>query len=94
MKNDRTISGSKIIPKPTPKNFLIILSSDQEYLPSTEQHYTPQEMIGKLPHLHNKCGETHEKFYPSFASRARTMEEAPADREKWVAVDNWIKQHQ
>ena len=65
------------------REFLIILSSDQEYrLLSTEWPYTPQEII---------AGDS-QKLYPSFVSWAKTVEEAPADREKWVDIDNWIKQ--
>ena len=81
-------------PKANYEKFLIILSSEQEYLPSTEQHYTPQEMIGKDTSSAQQMRGTLEKLYPSFASRARTVEEAPADRGKWLDIDNWIKKRQ
>ena len=79
-------------PKANYEKFLIILSSDEEYRPSIARHYTPQEIIGKVTSPTQQMRETLERLYPSFASQARTMEEAPANREKWVAIDNWIKQ--
>ena len=81
-------------PKANYESFLIILSSEQEYLPSTEQHYTPQELIGNVDLSTQQILETLEKLYPSFASRVRNAEEAPADRNKWMAIDDWIKERQ
>ena len=79
-------------PKANYKNFLIILSSDQEYFLSTEQQYTPQKLIGKVVSSTQILREILKKLYPDFTLRARNTEEAPDNQDKWSAVDNWIRQ--
>ena len=74
------------------EGFLVILSSDEEYLPSTEQHYSPQELIGKDAPPTQQMQETLEKWYPSCASaQVMTLEEAPDSTDKWSAIRDWIK---
>ena len=76
------------------EGFLNILSSDEEYLPSTEQHYSPQELIGKDAPPTQQMQETLEKWYPDCVSEARTLEEAPDTPDKWSAISDWIKKRQ
>ena len=82
------------------EGFLVILSSDEEYLPwdaSTEQHYRPQELIGQCVPPTQQMKRTLKKVYPDFgcALQPMTPEEAldNCNPDKWSAISDWIKEH-